>query len=127
MTKHICIIEDDANLALTISTILENKGYFVSVFDRFPTMEDLILSEPDLFIIDERLPTIGGHIICIMLRSNLKTKHIPQLLMSASPMLYKYAELGEVNDYIKKPFDLKEFLQKVALLVITNSNGLMDM
>lgn len=60
--------------------------------------------EADCFIIDEQLPFVSGHIICIMLKSKLATKDIPIILVSASDDLESYASQCKADAFFKKPF-----------------------
>jgi CheY-like chemotaxis protein len=113
-THHIILIDDDEELRLSTALVLEEAGYQVSSFNMLTTIEELSELGADLFIIDERLPGVSGHIICIMLHSAPATKRIPQLLISASPLLGKFAELGEVDARLQKPFDIDELLKTVA-------------
>jgi CheY-like chemotaxis protein len=49
-----------------------------------------------------------------MLHCNPVTRHIPQILISGSPMLANYAELAEVNGMLRKPFELAQLLSLIS-------------
>ncbi|RYZ76228.1 MAG: response regulator transcription factor [Proteobacteria bacterium] len=117
MEKHIILIEDDGSLLELACQVLENEGYRVSALDSLTSIEELAEMQADLFVIDERLPSVSGHIICIMLHEQAATRHIPQLLISGSPMLTRYAELAEVNASLRKPFEIAELLGKITELL----------
>ena len=113
MAKHIIIIEDNKELNAAMSMILEDAGYRVSAFTALTTIDDFAALSADLFIIAERLPVVSGHIICIMLHNHTVTRRIPQLLISASPFINRFAEMGEVNAYLKKPYGTDELIAAV--------------
>jgi len=117
MKKHIILIEDDGSLQELICQLLEKEGYRVSIFPALTSIEELVEMHADLFIIDERLPSVSGHIICILLHEQTATRSVPQLLISGSPMLDRFAELAETNASLHKPFELDELLAKVKELL----------
>ncbi|SDF49440.1 Response regulator receiver domain-containing protein, partial [Mucilaginibacter pineti] len=93
-----------------IAQFLLGSGYRVTSYPALTSIEELAAIQADLFIIDERLPSVSGHIICIMLHTHPGTQSIPQILISGSPMLDRYAELAEVTASLQKPFGMAELL-----------------
>jgi len=114
MNQHIVIIESDPSLLSEMAAALENQGYRVTGFESLTTIEELAALHAGLFIVDERLPTVSGHIICIMLHSDTHTRTIPQILIASSPLLGKFAALAEVNGSLRKPFVMDQLLNMVA-------------
>jgi DNA-binding response OmpR family regulator len=108
--KHIVIIEDDATLLHLITKSLISKGYRVTGIPAFPTMELLFDLKADCFLLDENLPNISGHIICILLKEKQKTKDTPIILMSAFDELAYFADLCRADAYLKKPFNSHELI-----------------
>lgn len=117
MKKHIILIEDDHTLLGLMGGLLEDEGYQVSAFPSLTSIEELAEIGADLVIVDERLPSVSGHIICIMLHEHGATRLIPQLLISGSPMLARFAELAETNASLRKPFEPAELLATVKDLL----------
>jgi CheY-like chemotaxis protein len=104
MGKHIVIIEDDLIIAAVIKELLTEQGYLATSLPSLSTIESLMDLNADCFIIDEQLPFVSGHIICIMLKSKPGTKDIPIILVSASDELEGYASLYKADAFFKKPF-----------------------
>ncbi len=116
MPKHILLIEDDTQILETTTLLLEHLEYQVTGFKAFTNLEEMVDLQPDCFLLDENLPGISGHIICILLKSKPVTNTIPVVLISANPALKQIAALGEADAYIPKPFgiqDLADVLNKV--------------
>jgi DNA-binding response OmpR family regulator len=121
MNQHIVIIESEPTLLSEMAVALENQGYQVTGFESLTTVEELAALQAGLFIVDERLLTVSGHIICIMLHSNLLTRAIPQILIASSPLLGKFAALAEVNGSLRKPFAMDQLLTMVAAFFPSNN------
>jgi DNA-binding response OmpR family regulator len=103
--KHIVIIEDDSSLSKVLTKILQSQGYLVTCFESLSSVENLLETTVDCFILDEHLPSITGHIICILLKSKSKTKLTPVVLMSADTELKYLANLCCADGYLQKPFN----------------------
>jgi DNA-binding response OmpR family regulator len=113
MEKHIVIIEDDAAISDSMKMMLEMAGYRVSCLGELASIEGLADMHADCFILDEHLPIVSGHIICMMLRLNGLTSNVPVILTSADMGLAVVAGLSEPNASIQKPFDMTDFLHSV--------------
>jgi CheY-like chemotaxis protein len=117
MTKHIVLIENDQDFRWVLTLMLEDLGYRVTSFEQVENIESLIALKPDVYIVDELLPGINGHIVCIILKSKDATKDIPVVLISGSSKLAFMASLGDADHFLAKPFtqeDLKEVLDKLS-------------
>ena len=53
----------------------------------------------------------------IFLKKNSKTKHIPILMMSAHPEVEKTIYSHGADDFVAKPFGIKELTEKINTLV----------
>ena len=113
MHKKIVIAEDDADIRFILHLVLQEAGYEVQPV---PTGESIVEGKhgvPDLFILDKSLPVIDGLAICKYLKVKEETKNIPIIMISSYHKLKGRArELG-VDDFIEKPFDLKQLLTVV--------------
>ena len=75
-----------------------------------------IEQRPDLILLDLTLPDLTGLEVARIVRQNKKTKSIPILAMSGYPMKKKSLEAG-CNDFIRKPFDTADLLDRLATLL----------
>ncbi|MGB7394243.1 MAG: helix-turn-helix domain-containing protein, partial [Pricia sp.] len=74
---------------------------------------------PDLIISDVIMPEMVGTELCAKIKANLKTSHIPVILLtSRTSLIFKFEGLENgADDYISKPFDLTEFQLRVKNLI----------
>ena len=118
MKKHIVIIEDDRDILSILTYLLEDDGYQVTGLTALCTLEELIELNADCFILDEQLPFVSGHIICIMLKSKPQTKNVPVILASAVKDLQAMAIRCKADAFFEKPFsDISELTRIVALKI----------
>ncbi len=113
MSKSVLIIEDDANIAQLLRLYLEKDGFSVeAATDGGAGLLAFRRSEPDLVLLDIMLPVMDGWAVCREIRTTHKTPII--MLTAKGEMLDKVAglEMG-ADDYIVKPFDMKEVLARV--------------
>jgi DNA-binding response OmpR family regulator len=104
MKKHVVIIEDDTYMLEAMGGVLEKEGYQTTKLMQLSTLDELLELGADCFIIDEKLPYVNGHIICIMLKSKPATQNVPVILTSAYSQLENFAGLCKADSYLKKPF-----------------------
>jgi CheY-like chemotaxis protein/DNA-binding CsgD family transcriptional regulator len=115
--KGIIMIVDDTpdNLAL-LSDTLSEAGYRVLVAtDGMSALEQINYIKPDIILLDVMMPGIDGFETCHRLKSNLTTRNIPILFMTAlselDHLLRGFNE-GAV-DYLVKPIRPPEVLVRI--------------
>lgn len=113
--KHILIAEDDSSIRIGLVDILEGEGYRVSVSENGEEALARFHSEvPDLAILDIMMPKLSGYDVCRAIRK--VNDALPILMLSAkSEEIDKVLglELG-ADDYITKPFGVRELLARVS-------------
>jgi twitching motility two-component system response regulator PilH len=123
MQPHILIIEDNLAFLTALGKTVAKHGYRVTTLTAFSSMQEVIDLQADCIIIDEHLPVVTGHIICIMLKSNAQTKDIPVILMSGYEKLDYFAALSQSDAYLRKPFTFAE----LYLLLMTFAPSLAEL
>ncbi|MEA3383686.1 MAG: response regulator transcription factor [Campylobacterota bacterium] len=113
----IFIAEDNEKLNFFISDTFEKMGYEVvtSIGDNEEKVFDIIEDFFDLYIIDINLPSING--LEIVKKIKLKRKNAKIFIISGDDKIetiIKAYDLG-CDDYIKKPFDLREIIAKIKI------------
>ncbi|GJL62187.1 MAG: sigma-54-dependent Fis family transcriptional regulator [Nitrospirales bacterium] len=114
MAESICIVDDEPAILNTLSSILEDEGYQISVAKSGTEVLKMVRSEPpDLIILDIWMPEIDGLETLKRLRQQFPSLLV--IMMSGHGSIetaIKATKLG-AYDYLEKPLDL----EKVTILV----------
>lgn len=94
--------------------MLELKGYTVELADDGEKVQALSANKPDLVLLDIWMGIYDGREICQRLKSDPFTRSIPVILVSASGDIEESARNAGADDFVAKPFEQKELLQKIA-------------
>jgi CheY-like chemotaxis protein len=106
--KKVLVIENDLDTLDLIGFLLEDSGYKVLPSEKRVPIERVIEQDPQLIIIDYFLNDGYGNEICLALKANPLTKHIPVVLISTSPKIKQIAIDSFADGYIEKPFDIND-------------------
>ncbi len=115
----ILVVEDHFDLRNFICEQLENDYSIVEAEDGEKGLrlaEDII---PDLVISDIMMPNMDGYTLCKELKTNIKTNHIPVILLTAKASFENKLEGLETgaDDYLIKPFNTEELKARVKNLI----------
>ncbi len=121
MRTRIFVVEDDADIAQLVRRHLERAGdYEVRVFGRGDEFLAACEREfPDLVVLDLNLPDTDGLSLCRELRAWEATRTVPILMLTAragESDRVTGLDLG-ADDYLTKPFSLRELSARVQALV----------
>ncbi len=112
MNKKIIIIEDEKSISDTLTLVLEDEGYDVTVYDKGKAGLKKY-QEHHLLVLDLMLPDMNGLDILQEIRKVDAT--FPILITSAKSTeddIVKGLELG-ADDYVVKPFSIKELILRI--------------
>lgn len=116
--KKIVLIEDDADLFSLLKYNLEKEGFGLVGSQTGKGAIDLCRREkPDLILLDIMLPDSDGLDICKGIRTHPELAHIPVIFLTARASETDRIlglELG-ANDYIVKPFFVRELIARVKV------------
>jgi len=116
--KRILLVEDEKKIADTLRQGLSENGYAVDVSYDGNTGLKLFETQPyHLIILDINLPRMNGYDLCKLIRG--KNMHVPIIMLTALSSLNDKIEgynMG-ADDYISKPFEFKELLMKIRVLL----------
>lgn len=119
MSKHgkILLVEDDLRVQINNKEILERNGYAVLLAMNLTEARILVEEQnPAAVVLDITLPDGDG---VDFLRELRQTLHIPVLMLTASQTPEKAAASFDAggDDYLRKPYDLKEFRARIDALL----------
>ena len=120
--ERVLIVEDDEDLVHLLEYNLSKKGFAtMAALDGLDACHLIEKEKPDLILLDIMLPGLSGLEICRIIRSHdhEEISDIPIIMLTALGSLeakLKGIEMG-ADDYIPKPFSLKEVLIKVERLI----------
>src|SRR5690606_29280547 len=117
--KTILIFDDDVNILELCSIILSESGYNVEVSE---TSHDIIEKvsriQPDVILMDNWIPDIGGIKATQLLKEHPEFKHIPVIYFSANNDIHLLAETAGADAHLSKPFDLTDLEDIVEQVLI---------
>ncbi|HSN09632.1 MAG TPA: response regulator [Hanamia sp.] len=112
--SKILVVDDDVDILSVMEILLSMKGFDVEVTSKgentFPKIESF---KPDLILLDVLISGYDGRVICKQLKSNKSTSHIPIIMFSAHPGAAATISDYGADDFIAKPFDVNNLMQKV--------------
>lgn len=114
----ILYLEDDLNLSQTVEEFLSDEGYEVlCVYDGDEALKKLYSHNFDLLIFDVQVPQIDGFSLLKLLReANITTPTIFTTSRNSLEDLSFGYDVGG-DDYLKKPFALKELLFRIKAIL----------
>jgi DNA-binding response OmpR family regulator len=115
--KHIVIIEHDQDTLDIISGLLESEGHIVTGYILSPPIAEITFMRADCIIVEDWLPTVSGHAICLMLKAKVQTSAIPVVLVSNTNLFEPTANLCQADAIVGKPFISRELVQVVSYLL----------
>ena len=123
MAKSVLIVEDDKNIADLLRIYLEKEGYVAAIAeDGGMGVEMFRRLQPDLVLLDVMLPVLDGWGV---LRSIRQESRAPVIMLTAKGETNdKVAGLKMgADDYITKPFEMKEVLARIEAVLRRGSCG----
>ena len=105
--KTILIFDDDINILEICSIVLEHFGYRVAVSETSHNVIERVEEiQPDLVLMDNWIPSIGGVEATQRLKAHPIYRDIPVIFLSANHNLEKLAQDAGADIFLEKPFDL---------------------
>ena len=114
--KKILVVEDEPHIIKLISFILKSSGYDVIEAEIGAVgLKKAKTEKPELIVLDVMMPKMDGFEVAKKLKADPATRNIPILMLSSKAQFedkMKGIDSG-ATDYITKPFDKQELLEKV--------------
>ena len=113
----ILVVDDEPDYIATIQCRLQWSHYdVITAINGAEAIEKALKEKPDLVLLDTCMPVMSGHEVLEQLRQHPELKDIPVIMVTAlcEPQDIAKALSYGVTDYIAKPFDITELVEKIA-------------
>jgi DNA-binding response OmpR family regulator len=112
--KFILLIEDDREIATTLTGVLQGAGYSVTHAQNGVEGQRLLSAgRPDLVITDMMMPKMGGFPVLEFINSLPDPPKVIMITANEGGRHKAYAEMLGVVDYLRKPFAMDALLDSV--------------
>lgn len=119
-TATILVVDDEPDLLSTIKTRLEwNKFKVFTALNGRQGLQAATAHKPNLILLDNNMPEMTGLEMLEIMREHPDLKDIAVIMVTAvcEPQKIDAASSLGVNDYITKPFDFADLLQKITQIL----------
>jgi len=122
------IIEDNIELRKYLINVLSENFKIIEASNGKEGYETAKINIPDIILTDIIMPEMDGLELCLKLKNNLETSHIPVILLTSRSEITDQIEGLEIgaDDYITKPFNVNVLKAKI-LSIINNRKKLKDL
>lgn len=110
----ILVLDDDPDICIMIKMVLDYYGYDAMDAENEENAKRIIsLNHVDLVIMDMLLSGADGTDICRRLKQDKETSSIPILMFSAHPTARETCLAAGADDFISKPFEMNDMMEKI--------------
>jgi DNA-binding response OmpR family regulator len=116
---RVLVIDDDPTIARIAKLTLRSKGYDVTVTeDTRAGLIELFRQKTDLILLDYMLPEQNGLSFLKEIRDDPDLAEIPVIMITTTGLseVVQAAVLLGANDFVAKPFNLQNLIDRVARL-----------
>lgn len=113
-TKHVLIFDDEPSILEALKIVLETRGFTVTTINDSVNAEKILQdTDPDIVFVDLWMPGLDGKAVTEVVKRNPKTKNTPVVIISAHTDIDRRAREAGADDYLEKPFNISDFLNKI--------------
>lgn len=118
--KTILVVDDDPIITMQVEQLLLQHNYTVLTAQNgqegFNTAQE---EQPDLILLDRRMPEMDGNATLIQLKNNDITKNIPVIMLTGDDRATDIATSFDLDaeDYIVKPFDNELTIKRIEKIL----------
>ena len=118
---RVLLVDDDEEIVSLFSDALRRDGRFevrtaTTGYDAGIATQDF---NPDLIVLDYMLPDINGNVVCKTIRQNPQFAHMKIIFVSGVVNRDEIEDLlrAGADDFVKKPFNMGELIEKIARML----------
>lgn len=124
MGNRILLVEDEPDLTLIVADTLRGQGYeVITAADGMAGLEKFRTEGADMVVADVMMPKMDGFAMAREIRK--LSPSVPLLFLTAKSTVDDVEEGFEIgaNDYLKKPFELRELMVRIKALLRRYNNA----
>lgn len=115
MPGRVMIFDDDTDLLEVCSIVLKSKNYIVVGLNKCSDIiQEVKLFSPNVILMDNWIPDVGGVKATQELKENPELKSIPIIFFSANDKVEDLALEAGAEFYLQKPFEIEELEAAVS-------------
>ncbi|RDI10453.1 two-component regulator propeller domain-containing protein [Flavobacterium sp. AG291] len=117
--KKVLVVEDEKEIQNYIKDLLSDKYKILSAYNGDEALKILNSELPDIIISDVMMPVMDGVELCKTVKNDLRTCHIPFIMLTAkNSVLHRIEGLESgANSYIPKPFHPDHLIVRIQKLI----------
>jgi diguanylate cyclase (GGDEF)-like protein len=120
MAIKILVVDDDPDIRDVLKLTLAEENYEVSEAKDGEEALKIIYSKPfDLVLLDYKMPGLDGRHVCLEIKKDLLLRHLPIIMVTGKGEISDKVDGIDAgaDDYIVKPFEPKELLARIRMVV----------
>lgn len=116
---EILVVDDNRDICQLIENILLSEGYDVeSCYNPLEFGSIMKKNKPRLIITDLLMSGYDGRTLTKEIKGNPETENVKIMMMSAHPDAKTLSEKAGVDDFLTKPFEIDDLVNKVEALLV---------
>ena len=114
--KRILLVDDEEGFLTMMRAALEVRGFeVITAVSAIEAGLTLASANPDLILMDIRMPGVDGIQACVAIKKNADTAYIPIMIVSAladETQIERAHKIG-IDDYFVKPIDIEKLVNRI--------------
>ncbi len=120
MAIRILIVDDDPDIRDVLKLTLSEENYEILEADNGEDALKVIHeNQPDLILLDYKIPKIDGREVCRRIKKDLLLRHLPIIMVTGKGDINDKVDGIDsgADDYVVKPFEPKELLARIRMIL----------
>ncbi|OGW43342.1 MAG: hypothetical protein A2Y66_03955 [Nitrospirae bacterium RBG_13_41_22] len=122
MERKLLLADDSITIQKVVELILTDEGFDIrTTSDGEEALAAIPSFKPDVILADIDMPKINGYQLCEKIKQDPSTRDIPVILLSPAfePIDEKLAKQVNADDFIIKPFESQELINKINAVLVS--------
>ncbi|MGD0336728.1 MAG: response regulator [Candidatus Omnitrophota bacterium] len=120
MGTKILIVDDDPDIRDILKLTLSEEDYdVIEAADGEEALRAINSKSPDLVLLDYKIPKLDGRQVCRLVKKDLLLRHLPIIMVTGKGDISDRVDGIDAgaDDYIVKPFEPKELLARIRMII----------